>query len=403
MIYILITISVLIIILGLISTRDNIFSPSVITAAIWFLCLLLYLFLPHGLPPLANKVFVALLLWLVLLSLSSLFIQPIVIKRQTSDVQASKLVRDIYLVISVIAFFGLIFWVKSVLNNGFVGDWAEDLRMTAIGKDKNIKAFGGLHVILWQISLLLELLYFKKRNWYRLLIPIICCLCFGFFTMSKSDLLCIFIMCVCVLFFKKVVKPLHVFVGLAILFVGFMSLQAIRQQKESKSDDFLTLYLVSSMYGLESVKPASAEHFGENTFRFYYAIANKTGLSDTKPVKTILKFIEKPITTNTYTAIYPFYKDFGLFGLITVAIIFGLFYGWLFVRAKIGSAFFIATYAYFMHALIMQFANDMVITNIAGNLKFVVLLAIPFLAEKYKMFYYNSPIVQNRNFGSVLN
>ena len=371
----------------MISTRDNIFSPSVITAAVWLLCLLLYLFLPHSLPPLTNKVFTALLLWIVLLSLSSLWIQPIATKQKISDIQASKLVRDIYLVISVIAFIAFIFWVITALGeDGFTGNWAKTLRKAAIGNDS--ETYGGLHIIIWHISLLLELIYFDKKRWYRVVLPYICCLFLGFFVMSKTVFLNVAVITFSILFFKKIITAKHIAIGLVALFFAFVTFQELRENREIKSkDSFATLYLVSSMYGFETIEPASSQNFGENTFRIYYAVTYKLGLSDKKPTEIIIKFIKEPIATNTYTVMYPFYKDFGLWGVGIFAVILGLFYGWLFAKARKGNVFFLAFYCYFVGTIIVQYSGEWVFTSISGNLKFVVLLAIPFLAEKYKMFY----------------
>jgi len=194
------------------------------------------------------------------------------------------------------------------------------------------------------------------------------------------------------LFFKKKIKILHVTVGLLILFTFFVFFQTLRQNRQTNKESFAVLYVVSSMYGFESVKPASSEVFGENTCRIFYAASNKLGFSDRKPIDPILKFVEKPIVTNIYTGIYPYYKDFGLYGIIIFSILLGLLYGYLFAKAKAGSAFFIALYAFFAYAILMQYAADLVITNIAAYLKFTLLLAIPFIAEKYRFFYFKNKI-----------
>ncbi|MDR1543479.1 MAG: oligosaccharide repeat unit polymerase [Prevotellaceae bacterium] len=388
MIYILIIIAILIIVVGLISTRDNIFSPSVITAAVWLCCLVLFQILPHNLPLLTTQFTISLLFWLALLSVSSLWIQPIAIKNQTAPTQASKLVRNIYLVISIISLIFFLFWVKNVMSNGFSAGWAGKLRNAALGNTADsTEVYAGMQVLIWYISMILELLYVEKKRWYRLAIPMFCCLAFGFFTMSKSMILNVIITTLCVLFFKKIVKVSHVATSLIVLFVFFLGFQTLRQNQEIKANSFTTIYMLSSMTAFDMIKPKSAEHFGENTFRIYYAITYKLGLSDTKPVEIILKFIKKPIHTNIYTGMYPFFKDFGLFGVIIFAILYGLLYGYLFARAKCGNMFCIGLYSYLAYAIAIQFTVDLPMTNIAGYLKFTIFLAIPFLAEKYKLFY----------------
>jgi oligosaccharide repeat unit polymerase len=390
MIYALIATTILIIVVGLISTGDNILSPAVITAAVWLFCLLLYLFLPHGLPDLKGKFFAAILLWIILFSLSALCIQPIVIKRPTSNIEASKLIRDIYLIVSTVALIGFLFWVKSNLPDGFSGYWTGKLRAAALGKGENGTPYGGLHIIITYVALVLEMIYFKKKHWYRLFIIAFCSLGYAFFLMTKALFLIIFLILICILFFKKIIKIQHVAVGLFVLFFAFLAFQNIRSHnRNSKSDDFAVLYLVSSMYAFETLKPASSQNFGENSGRIFYAVKNKLGLSDTKPVDPMLKFVKKPISTNTYTILYPFYKDFGLWGVALFALFFGLLFGWIFANANAGNLFFVGIYAWLLNVLVIQYAAETLLTNLSGNIKFVIFLAIPFLVEKYKMLYKN--------------
>ena len=74
----------------------------------------------------------------------------------------------------------------------------------------------------------------------------------------------------------------------------------------------LSLYLTSSIVAFDYfVEPSSAISFGENTLRFIYAVGHSLGISDA-PIQTILEFVGVPFPTNTYTLMYPFYKDFGL-------------------------------------------------------------------------------------------
>jgi oligosaccharide repeat unit polymerase len=386
MIYVLIIIAVLVIIIGLVSTGDNIFSPSVITAAVWLCCLLLFLFLPHNLPALTAQFTTALFFWLTLLTLSSLWIQPIAVKKKSS-MQASKFVRDVYLVVSIISLFFFAFWIKDALNSDFGSGWAGRLRNHALGQTaESTEIYGGMQVLLWHISLVLELLYAEKKRWYRLAIPMFCCLAFGFFTMSKAIILGVLISALCVFLFKKIVKISHVAISLTVLFAIFIGFQTLRQNRETSTENFTTVYMLSSMAAFDTMKPKSSEHFGENTFRIYYAITYKLGLSDIKPVEPILKFIKKPIATNIYTGMYPFFKDFGLAGVIIAAMLYGLLYGFVFAKAKCGSVFYIGLYSYLAYAVVMQFTGDMVVTNISGYIKITLFLALPFLAEKYKFF-----------------
>lgn len=144
----------------------------------------------------------------------------------------------------------------------------------------------------------------------------------------------------------------------------------------------LGIYLLGNMSSFDTLAPCSAHHFGENTFRFLYAIPYKLGISDLEPVDTILPWINYPVITNTYTGMYPFYVDFGVVGVILFAVILGAIYGWTFKKAQCGSNFNILIYAVFSHIIITQYVADMFFTNISGFLKLILLLLGPFYVTK---------------------
>ena len=108
----------------------------------------------------------------------------------------------------------------------------------------------------------------------------------------------------------------------------------------------------------------------------------------------MLKWVIKPIPTNTYTAMYPFYVDFGIIGLIIFPIIMGCTYGWIYKKADKGNNFYILVYATMVNMLIMQYAADLFFTCFFGNVKLILLLIIPFLEKKYNFLSFNKKTVQ---------
>ena len=147
----------------------------------------------------------------------------------------------------------------------------------------------------------------------------------------------------------------------------------------------IVLYMLSNMSAFDTLQPYSSEHFGENVFRIYYAITYKLGLSDIVPVNPILPWIEKPIAINTYTTLYPFFKDFGYIGIGIFGSLLGLFYGWIFKKHQENCLFYTIMYAYFCTLLVTQYNGDGVFTNIAGHVKMLLILCVPFVVDKYKL------------------
>ncbi len=366
-------------------SRQNVFAPGVLTAAVWLFCLALFITLPHTLPPLSDRFLGSLSFWALGIVLSSLFVQSFsfpVIKEE-----ASWLVRNIYLVIVACSLILFLIWVIEIV--GLSGAWQRNLRMASIGQLKNYEAYNGFLVIVCQVSYALELYYFSFRKWWRLFLPCVFMLLFGFFTMSKMMFLWILVLTLCILYFKYHIKLKYILMGVLALFVSFFVLQSVRtkQDFENREDQnkFIVLYALSSMSAFDVTTPKSAPHKGENTFRFAYAIGYKLGISSIPPVDPLLPFIKKPIVTNTYTGMYPFYKDFGKIGVLCAALVFGLLYGFVFKGAQMGSDFFIIFYAYFAVIILQQYVNETLMTNLVGNIKFGLLLFLPFWLSKHKL------------------
>ena len=72
-------------ILGLTVSKNNIFSPSVITPVVWIVVLLLFVALPHDLPPLSWQFFGSLLLWVTMMCLGAMFTQCIGKRAEPTD------------------------------------------------------------------------------------------------------------------------------------------------------------------------------------------------------------------------------------------------------------------------------------------------------------------------------
>ena len=305
----------------------------------------------------------------------------------TSIKDANIHVRNIFLLISTVCYPFLFVWVKQALAVGEYDNWALNLRMAAIGKSAlGEEIYGGLNIILWQITYTVELIYFTPKKWWRTTLAAIFVLSFGFFTMSKTIFFSFIFMTLCILLFNKKIHIRHIAIGIVLLLAVMVALQSIRHKdsvsSEDQKEDFLVLYALSSMSAFDTLEPCSSEHWGENVFRIYYAVTYKLGLSDIEPIDPILKFIYKPIATNTYTGMYPFYKDFGKTGIAIFGLILGIFYGFLFRKAQKGSKYYLIIYAYVSNMILMQYTGDVVFTGLASLVKYMILTALLFIPDK---------------------
>ena len=384
MVYVIIIVCLFLVFAGLYCSKNNPFAPSVITPMLWMCCMLLYLTVDHRLPTLSTSFCVTLLCWIVSVTISSLLTQSVTDKQdQYNDV--GLFVRNVYLVLAIIALPSLIRFAQIAIANGSSGNWALDLRLAALGKGSGFEEpYGGWQIVIWPVSYMLELLCFKKKTWWRFAIPLTIYFLFGAITMSKMVFLSIFLYTGSILFFKKVIRLKHFVMAMVPLAILFISLQMVRHSSQisSVSSDFIRTYVLGNMSAFDTLRPCSVEHFGENTFRLFYAVLYKLGLSSTEPVDVILPWIKQPLETNTYTGMYPFYVDFGVTGVIIFAIFLGGIYGWTFKKAQCGSNFNILVYAIFSQIVFTQYVADMLFSNTAIYVKMILLLLIPFYVTK---------------------
>jgi oligosaccharide repeat unit polymerase len=389
MIYVLI-LFIILLVGGIIVSKDNIVAPSVITPLIWVFCLLLFLLLKHGLFPLKPQFLLSISLWVFLFAFAAMTMQSI---KFTTNVnfKPSKIMMDVYFWLSVAAFPFMLIFAQKAIATGETGFWATDLRQAALGLTAEFKqGYGGLHIILWQVAYMIELFFYSKKNRHRVFILGFFLLCYAFLTMSKYSFLDLFLKTICILYFIKKINVKHIAVGIAVLFVLFIGLQSLRQNidmspSEAKTD-FVSMYILSSMPAFDTVEPESSQYFGENSLRAFYSILNKFGLSPHKPSEVILEWTEVPTSTNIYTGLYPFFKDFGYWGVGIFGLILGSFFGWLFKKYQQGSVFFAILYAYFFTALVIQFSSEVFFTHFNGHIIFAFLLFLPFFMTRYKFF-----------------
>lgn len=388
MIFTLIILCLFLLVVSYICSRQNIFSPMVLTASVWLVCIALFLILPHHLPVLTSQFCTAIALWLSVFALSSLTVQSC--HFPDYKYSFSKTIRDFYFFASICCIPLLASFVYNALHFGTSGNWAWDLRAAALGYGENSSKtyYAPFYSCLWQVTYLFYVIDCDKKHWRRAAVMFCLVLGYAFATMSKTLILNVFVMTIFILYRRNIIKLKHILVGVLALFVGLFALQAIRQAmtiNEGTANDTLVLYLLSSMSAFDTVTPFSSENFGENTLRIFYAVGYKIGLTSTEPINPILPFIDKPIYTNTYTTLYPFFKDFGYWGIGIGAAIIGALFGWIFKKQQSDSQAFVMIYAYFCTTLITQYNGESILTNFAGHTKIVLIICLPYIVGRYHL------------------
>lgn len=378
-----ISILVFLALLSYVLSSRNIFSPGVLTGGIFALCLLFFVALPHRMPSLHEQCLWGVALWGGCFIVSSLFMQSF---RYTDMPQkSSSAVLNLYFYLSILCIPLLGYFAFQAITTGSSSNMAMNLRDAAVNglPSGPHKPYTPFYYMLWIATYLLYLKDVNKTKWRRAVIMGLLVLSFGIVTMSKTFILGLGVMTLFVLYYKRIISTRHILIGGAVLLVVLIGLQVIRQRmtlNEKHMFSMFEMYVMANFNAFDTLKPCSAEHWGENVFRLYYVLANKFGFTDIDPINPILPWVYTPVATNTYTVLYPFFLDFGYVGIAVFALLLGCATGWLYAHCRRGDEFFVLMYAYFCVLLVTQYNGEAFFTNLAGHIKFVLVLLLPYLS-----------------------
>lgn len=373
-------------------SRD-LFAPFVVMPGIWSIILFFHQINPGNFFPVTHDFPFALTLWVLGFCLCSLlpFLYDKHKEHKIEGLQAAPInmtVIKTYLWISV---FVLPIVIVLTIWIAFVNDpdnLFRYLRMMSTGLDEEIEApnLGPLSYLanIGYVVLFFVFAYMKNKKLKTLFF--ILNFFFALVSMSKTSFLALFLPLLYILFRKGVVRYKHLFISVAAFFAFSFSLQVIRAGSNASADSsevegssFLSLYMLSSMVAFDNyAAPASSEHWGERVFRIYYAISHSLG-GDIPPKQNILDFVGVPELTNTYTVMYPFYIDFGLWGVAFFAMLYGLLYGYLYKKNLGNISFYTIIYAIFLNFIVMSFIGEFIVTNASQNLQYIFFALIPYL------------------------
>ncbi len=379
----------LLLLLGGYYLSRDIFSPFVIQPGVWTVILLLYQIMPHGFFPLQNDFIQLLLTWNICFLISA-YITFYYVPRSSSNAVAmepNKRVLDVYFWLSVIVMPIVVFltiWIAYIEDpvNMF-----RYLRVMNTGADENIEApdLGILYyfVPMTYVLLFFVLLYSKKK--WPIVVVLLLNLLFAFVTMAKTVFLSIIFPFLYIAYLNKKIKGKHILYGLLAFVVFSFLLQSMRSASSQDSvemvdvNSFLSLYLLSSLSAFDTyAEPFSSHDFGGHVFRLFYAVGQNLGL-DVQPENTILDFVGVPELTNTYTILYPFYVDFGWYGVILFALLYGCGYGFLYKKTVTGGKMAQVFYAIALCFIGLEFIGEFFFTNLSQELQRIFFVVLPFL------------------------
>ncbi|GIM56332.1 hypothetical protein CAPN006_07260 [Capnocytophaga canimorsus] len=157
-------------------------------------------------------------------------------------------------------------------------------------------------------------------------------------------------------------------------------LRSFHEEGGINAFDTISGYLLAGMPAFDTLTYYLEEQIGSYTFRFIYAVANVLG-ANYQLTHAILPYTYTPVTTNVYTVMFPFYKDFGYIGVGFFSFIYGAIYTFIYRKGGKNAQFFVLLYAMFFPYILLQFMGEFIFTVFSSHLQSVIFLLIPYFLK----------------------
>jgi oligosaccharide repeat unit polymerase len=313
-----------------------------------------------------------------------------------NDIKLNNAISQIFFWTAII---GLPFFIRKAYflgTNGQYGNLFINLRSAVTGRDDS----GGYGMLVYLVTIsflsawLQLLVYFQsKNNKIKLLISYAVAIAYAFFSTGRTFFMLLFMTTYGILlitrkvsfiksFFYFVLIGLIIFIGIGILLGKGVNLQDNPLDITMKMYDIFKVYFLGSLPAFDSlIRQDFSPELGLNTFRTLFAILSKF-IDDVTVLPSIQEFVLVPMPTNVYTIYQPYYRDFGLFGVLGIQFIFGIWHGFLYKKATIGKPYYIFLYALFLYPLSMQFFADQYLSLLSMWIQYMLLSFIIFHSIK---------------------
>lgn len=373
--------------------RRRWYAPAVLFTGAWLVAISAYAILDHGAHPLRPDTLKAITIWLTGFTLATWVMQSFRFNPLLKGITPSVPVRDMYYYFSL-ATLPVMIWAVVMIIRHTGGNPFSALRDANVRENEQGIRTTGFFVVFWMVSYIMELRVLSKTNLWRVIVLFCINLFYVIISLGKMNMMILFLSTAIILSEKGIIKLKHLFIAVPVLIGLMLSLQLARGSLRSMDNinEFCAIYLGTSIANLNTnVKPHSAEQPGENTFRIYYAVKSKLDGGKTKVVDPILEFKGVQIDkiwygSNTFTALYPFYKDYGIAGIWVFAIFFGLLFGLIFRLSEDGSICALVLYAAWIGSVPMQIIGDTFFSVLSQNIQYLIAVLIPFIMSKYRVF-----------------
>ncbi|MCW2119414.1 O-antigen polymerase [Flavobacterium sp. 7A] len=372
--------------------NKSILSPIFITPFLWAILLLLFHIIPHTLYSLQFQFLFAIFLWVSFFIVGGL-IMNFVLEHTSNFIEnfANRKILNLYFWITLVGAPLMIFSLVSQAISSGPQFFFLTLRSLNTGTETTDTTFPVLGFI-FNFGYAALLLYIqnygksRKSGKTKLIVLIFLNVLLSIVTVSRSSFLFLTLAIFIVLYFKGKIKKKHYYYGIGLLgFLLFLitflrSIADTELGKESSLSNTISIYLFAGMPAFDTISSLYRQGFGENTFRFFYAVLHSIGFPvEVKP--TILEYANVPVLTNVYTVMYGFFRDFGMIGVAAFGSFYGSFFQFFYKFSKKNNQIAQLLFAYLFSMLLMQFFGEYLFSNLSTFFQMFIFFSIPFFLK----------------------
>lgn len=366
------------------------FYPSVIASLFWAILLFIYQVFDHILYPLSDRFFFAILLWVVGFSSASLWWYDKKIKfaaplyTQSFKVNFLRKVTYVFVVVNVVGIYEYYNLSGGIAYNALVE--------FAVGTEElpfEIRVLQLLQIFSTVLYAVL-VLYGKRTGVPRklLVLHIVTIFIWAGIAANKTGLFQLVAISIVAAYMHKKLSLIKIFAVISILFISFLYLQNMRAEavdgEKVSTNDMLLTYVLSPMPAFDMVLNGEKNFSPGRTWRFFKAVTDKIGLTEKKELKES-GWVYVPVLTNVYTVMFPYYVDFGYWGILIFSLIMGSGWGILYNEMRVGIPFFTVLYATLIYSVALQFFADYIVNYFSMVLQINIFCTILLLHFKTRI------------------
>ncbi len=358
----------------------QIFAPWNTTLIVWTVILSLYLLVHQELYAVSPQFVYGISIWVftfVAASVAGFLLMPAYHNKEWQVCE--KNVDVITIIALVLVPFAVYKAVQHALIMASPDELLRSIREQAINPEENQLGVVKYFAYIINVLLIIEL---ERERIRKFRLTLVAGLGFLFFvaTMAKLTLFMYIFSSLYVLYDRRRIslKPIFFFGLFLVALIPVMYF--LRGTNDSATDtevigNLLIIYMVSSVVAFGEISPCSAAQWGETTLRPFYNIMQGLGFNVATP-QPIQDFCNVPVPTNVYSVLFPYYRDFGLWGIFVFALIQGIIIGAIYKQSRSGNNLMKYLYAYIFTLLMMQFFDEQVFQGISSIIQITIVILI---------------------------